>query len=49
MRRRLVRNRIRNLPSATYKVLCSEFAWFVTLMRTNEIDLTEPRPVRVSA
>lgn len=46
--RRLVRNRIRNLPSATNKVLCSEFAWFVTLMRTNEIDLTEPRPVRVS-
>ena len=41
--KRLVRNRIRNLPSATNKVLCSEFAWFVTLMRTNEIDLTEPR------
>lgn len=41
--RRRVRNRIRNLPSATNKVLCSEFAWYVTLLRTNEIDLTEPR------
>ena len=46
--RRLVRNRIRSLPSATNKVLCSAFAWYVTWLRTDEIDLTEPRPVLVS-
>lgn len=47
--RRQVRNRIRSLPSSTNKVLCSEFAWFVTWLRTNEVDLTEPaRPVLVS-
>lgn len=38
-----IRNRIRNLPSATNKVLCTPWAFYVTWLRTNEIDLTEPR------